>query len=521
MEGLFKGKPNYKHQWRLYAFLLWVIFFIISSCDISSHMPTPVSTPPPELFLTRQNERRLKRTPNFQFPPTSQGSLSRSTPTPDQPHSVPTIRTDDIHYIVQPGDTLSRIASQYHTHARKIQEANNLENPDLLAVGQAILVPPPAIVGPAPSNKIIPDSELVFGPYGIFFDTSEMINSNLPNYANYSEPVGDAELSLSEIIDRVAIENSVNPRLLIGIAGYVTNSGLSPFESTLALPNPPLKNAPVNLDLYRKFSWSANILNKGYYLWKLNAFPNWVLADGSSVIVSPTSNAGTAAIHYYLSFLYGKDEWFQAVGPNGISLYFQDHPTDPFFYSLEPWPSTSIEQPPLRLPFEPGVFWSFTGGPHAGWGDGSAWAALDFAPPGNALGCVQSDSWVTASGDGVIAYSQDGMVILDLDGDGYMQTGWVVFYLHIENRDRIENGVYVRSGDRIGHPSCEGGISSGTHVHIARRYNGEWISADQIPFNLDGWLSSGDGIEYNGFLTKNGHRIEAWNGRRKENQISQ
>jgi hypothetical protein len=35
----------------------------------------------------------------------------------------------------------------------------------------------------------------------------------------------------------------------------------------------------------------------------------------------------------------------------------------------------------------------------------------------------------------------------------------------------------VKTGDRIGHPSCEGGAANATHVHIARRYNGEWIPA--------------------------------------------
>jgi hypothetical protein len=32
--------------------------------------------------------------------------------------------------------------------------------------------------------------------------------------------------------------------------------------------------------------------------------------------------------------------------------------------------------------------------------------------------------------------------------------------------------------DRVGHPSCEGGSSSGIHIHIARKFNGEWVLAD-------------------------------------------
>ena len=79
----------------------------------------------------------------------------------------------------------------------------------------------------------------------------------------------------------------------------------------------------------------------------------------------------------------------------------------------------------------------------------------------------------------------------DLSGDGIEQTGWSVFYMHIESRDRMQPKTYVYAGDRIGHPSCEGGVSNGTHVHLARKYNGEWIPADGItPFELDGWISA-------------------------------
>ncbi len=74
--------------------------------------------------------------------------------------------------------------------------------------------------------------------------------------------------------------------------------------------------------------------------------------------------------------------------------------------------------------------------------------------------------------------------------------------------------------DKIGHASCEGGVSSGTHLHIARRYNGEWISADQgLPFVMDRWVSEGDGKEYDGFLIREKVVVEAFNGKETKNQI--
>jgi murein DD-endopeptidase MepM/ murein hydrolase activator NlpD len=110
---------------------------------------------------------------------------------------------------------------------------------------------------------------------------------------------------------------------------------------------------------------------------------------------------------------------------------------------------------------------------------------------------------VVAVADGYIVRAEDGSVVQDLDNDGYEQTGWTVLYMHIESRDRVQPNTYVYAGERIGHPSCEGGVSNATHLHLARRYNGEWIPADgSLPFVMDGWVSSGNGILYDGYLTR-------------------
>ena len=78
----------------------------------------------------------------------------------------------------------------------------------------------------------------------------------------------------------------------------------------------------------------------------------------------------------------------------------------------------------------------------------------------------------------------------------------------------------MNAGDKIGHTSCEGGISSGSHLHIARKYNGSWIDADgSIPFTMDGYRAESSGNEYDGFLVKNGESIEAWAYYRPESLV--
>jgi len=61
---------------------------------------------------------------------------SEKTATPTQ-----TTQSGEITYIVQPGDTLSGIALKYNTTVDAIQKANNIQNPNLISVGQKLVVP--------------------------------------------------------------------------------------------------------------------------------------------------------------------------------------------------------------------------------------------------------------------------------------------------------------------------------------------------------------------------------------------
>ena len=129
---------------------------------------------------------------------------------------------------------------------------------------------------------------------------------------------------------------------------------------------------------------------------------------------------------------------------------------------------------------------------------------------GEALGCVENDAWVTAVSDGLILRAQDGAVIQDLDGDGLEQTGWIVLYLHVESRGRVQPGTYLKAGDHIGHPSCEGGSATGTHIHVARLYNGEWMPAEgMLPFDLEGWIAHAGSDVYLGTLTRENQTVVA------------
>jgi murein DD-endopeptidase MepM/ murein hydrolase activator NlpD len=454
------------------------------------------------------------------MPPTRAPGTPVITPTPDTPRTLPTPRLEPDQYQVQAGDTLGTIAQKYSIGLNELINANEIANPDALEVGTILDIPAPTPQSTGSDFKIIPDSELVNGPYSAGLDLHSLLTQRDSYLLRYSEDVDGETLSGEQIIARVSTDYSVNPRLLLAVleerSGWVTRA--NPDEST--------RDFPIGIrdswrqGLYHQLAWAADQLNRGFYLWQINALSTWLLADGSVVPIASTINAGTAGVQNMYALLHDRSGWDQAVGENGLFAVYQELFGYPFDYTYEPLLPSDLSQPYMQLPFESGAVWSFTGGPHGGWGEGSAWAAVDFAPPGEALGCVDSSAWVVAATDGLIVRSDHGAVVQDLDGDGYAQTGWSVLYMHIATTDRVAVGTYVRAGERIGHPSCEGGVSTGTHVHLARRYNGVWISADgALPFVMDGWTSRGDGVEYDGYFDKDGQTIEAWNGRQPENQI--
>jgi LasA protease len=414
-----------------------------------------------------------------------------------------------VDYVAQTGDTLPALAARFNTSIQEIRVAN----PEI--PGDATTMPPgmpmkiPIYYLPfwGTTFQILPDSLFVNGPAAIGFDTSAFVASRPGWLKDFHTYVAGAVHSGAEMVDIIAINYSISPRVLLAVLEYQTGA--------LSQPVPPIGDYPLgekdytHTGLYMQLLWAANVLNNGYYGWRTGSLTEFEHFDGILERPDPWQTAATVAFQYYYSRHNSLADYSLAIGPGGLVRKYQDLFGDPRLAD-QPHIPLSLQQPELTFPFPAGDTWSFTGGPHTGWGSLLPWSALDFAPPAAVGGCVPTNQATTAVASGVVARSEVGVVMLDLDGDGDERTGWDILYLHVATVGRAPTGQMLKVGDKIGLPSCEGGTANGTHIHIARKFNGEWIPVDSaISFNLDGWIAHIGDAPYEGTLTRGNQTVIA------------
>lgn len=500
--------------------LIWLILGVVSlSCTLPTLISSdPYFTPP----QTNPSSIEPSVLPSLVWQPTPAITDDAPTPpltphpTPNQPD--PLVNTTPTLYYTQAGDTLVAVAIRFGVQPDEITSPDLIPESGFLNPSQ-LLVIPKRLANTTSPQHLIPDSEIVFSPSAAEFDVQAFVEEAggyLKRHRDYLKSTGWT--SGANIIGRVALENSINPRLLLALlefrSGWVYGAlkDEAQRDYAMGIVDPKYKG------LYHQLVWAVNQLSIGYYGWREGRLTEIRFSDGVTARLAPNLNAGTAALQYFFAQLYDSQGWVQALDPStGFPALYERMFGNAWARALtvEPLFPPGLTQPNLILPFIPNQPWAYTGGPHGAWERDGSYAAIDFGPgsdlPGVAQpGCVKSDAWVVASASGLVTRSDNGVVALDLDGDGREQTGWVLIYLHISTEDRVPLGQWVERGDKIGHPSCEGGFATGTHVHLARKYNGEWIAADgPLPFVLSGWTVHAGSKPYEGTMTRDGQTITA------------
>ena len=473
-----------KHQKQLLYFL--ILAFLLAACSPAMQ---------PTMILPTNSG--VEQTPE----------LPEVTPYPTRPAFAP---GELVEYTAQTGDTLKALALRFNTTIEEIRTANDFipENATTMPPGMPMQIPIYYRPLWGTPYQMLPDAAFINGPHVVDFSAQNFLAEHSGWLSSYTAWAFNGTRTAAEIIYYVATQYSVSPKLLMALLEYQGGAFSDPLLDEARETQILGLDSNYWVGVYLQLSYAANLLNDGYYRWREGDLLEFELADGSLVRPDPWQNAATVSLQYFFSQILSEREFQYAVSPDGFAQTYAYLFGDP--WAIEPHMPGSLVQPEMQLPYQNDVGWAFTGGPHTGWGSMAPWAALDFAPPSTVTGCYPSGMWTAAVADGIIVRDGPGILVLDLDGDGDERTGWVVFYLHVAEEDRVSVGTAVKAGDPLGHPSCEGGRSTGTHIHIARKYNGEWMVADgTIPFVLSGWRPIRGEKAYSGWLVKDDLRVVA------------
>lgn len=506
---------------------LLIVFLLLSSCEQTPSLWGTYTTPTsaftatiPTIPDTSTPTATPRPSPTLTFTPTpTLIPLDYTPPSPGTPAALeatltPTFDVPATLYYAQSGDTVPSLAARFGVDPSDVRADTPLPESGLIKPGTLLVIPDRITEQTTPNIQLIPDSEVVFSASAIDFDIASYVQNAGGDLSRYREYLGSTGWTTGpQAIKRLAYENSINPRLLLAILQYESHWVDGKPPDALHTDYPMGYVNTLYKGLFSQMVWAVNQLSIGYYGWREGTITELQFTDGTKLRLDPHLNAGTVAIQYLFSKLHSQSQWAQIIDKDhGFPALYTQMFGDAWARgaTVDPLFPQNLTQPELVLPYQADIAWNFTGGPHGAWEHDGAQAAIDFAPATDHGGCDQTPTWITAAAPGLIVRSENGTVIEDLDGDGYEQTGWDLLYLHVAAKDRVPVGTYVQTNDHIGHASCEGGIATGTHLHFARKYNGEWVPADgAIPFVLDGWTVHQGTQPYEGTMTKGDKTVVA------------
>uniref|UniRef100_UPI002ADE29F7 hypothetical protein n=1 Tax=Bellilinea sp. TaxID=2838785 RepID=UPI002ADE29F7 len=237
--------------------------------------------------------------------------------TPSQPifTPLPTRSTPlpPILYYTQAGDTLPAVAVRFGVLPEEITFPEAVPQTGLINAGKLLIIPN-RLDQTGPADLLLPDSEIVFSPSALDFDLKGTIQQAGGYLSTYREYLADGWKSSDEVIYKVAVENSINPRLLLALVEYQARwvygqpANLAEVDYPLGVINFERKG------LYKQLTWAVQQLSIGYYGWRNGILTEVQFSDGSRVRLAPGLNAGSAALQYLFSRLYPQILWNGVLG---------------------------------------------------------------------------------------------------------------------------------------------------------------------------------------------------------------
>ncbi|MEM5774906.1 MAG: LysM domain-containing protein, partial [Anaerolineaceae bacterium] len=310
--------------------------------------------------------------------PVVEGQLVTDPQTGSRPQYNP---GELVNYTVQGGDTLPALAVHFNTTVKEIRSANPQISRDATTLEPGAQIQIPIYYQPlwGSAYQILPDSLFVNGPAQVGFDCVSYVENSPGWFRNFRASAGGKELKGGQIIEHIATNYSISPRLLLALLEYQT--GAVNYITTPQADDPyPLGFVDeMHQGLYNQLILAANLLNNAYYGWRSGTVTSIEYKDGRLEVLDPWQNAATVALHVYFAKTLPVDRYDAAIGSDGLSVAYARLFGDPWQNASAHIPG-NLTQPDFYFPFQAGSTWAYTGGPHTAWGSGEPYAAIDFAP---------------------------------------------------------------------------------------------------------------------------------------------
>jgi hypothetical protein len=249
------------------------------------------------------------------------------------------------------------IAVRFGVNPEEITSPDPID-PTALLNPQQLLIIPNRLAKTTSSQHLIPDSEIVYSPSAVDFDVKAFADEAGGYLSQHQQFLLSTGMTAGpDVLSRVAIENSVNPRILLALLEYQTGwvYGRPANENAIdyALGKIDLREK----GFYQQLAWAVNQLSIGYYGWREGRLTEIRFSDGFTARLAPDLNAGTAALQYYFAQFYDSQGWLEALDPEtGFPALYEDMFGNPWIRAqgVEPLYPPDLVQPPLSLPFTVG-----------------------------------------------------------------------------------------------------------------------------------------------------------------------
>ena len=364
---------------------------------------------------------------------------------------------------------------------------------------------------PAAKTQISQQLDTALSKRQIIYDYDEMLNFDIHKYLEENAPhLADK----AEIISHYAGYSSISPKLLIALMEQ--ESGLISVNKSLANTARPFGvlssksgfreqvediSSRLATEFYKGHSYAQTGVNE-----KLTTDSDAVKAVRAILAPKYSSNADKAM----KASETAHSKAVVALGQTYNKLFGEaDHQVK----------SSSAKQQKIaniddyfQLPYLVGETWR-NGGTHTNNGSGSyPQSSLDFNNGGR-WGDNLRHIWVTAAAPGTVKYHSSCFMEVIHEG------GWSTTYYHLDNIQYGTN-TNVDRNTRIanyasskGQALCNGGQSTGPHLHFSLKRNGQFYHLDGVKlsgYKVDAGRNSYDSDCNYFWLERSGQRYCAW-----------